>query len=174
MGYNYCIIIFGEKRRIMSLEKATEHLEKYGLSDRIKLFDVSSATVALAAAALGTREERIAKSLSFMLPDGAILVIAAGDAKVDNRKFKERFHTKAKMLDRAVVEDVIGHGVGGVCPFGVNRGVRVYLDRSLLRFDTVYPAAGTANSAVRLTPDELYLASEALEWIDVTSIPSDN
>jgi prolyl-tRNA editing enzyme YbaK/EbsC (Cys-tRNA(Pro) deacylase) len=106
-----------------------------------------------------------------MLPDGAILVIAAGDAKVDNRKFKEKFHAKAKMLDRAVVEEIIGHAVGGVCPFGVNEGVRVYLDKSLLRFDTVYPAAGTANSAVRLSPDELYLASEALEWVEVTTVP---
>jgi prolyl-tRNA editing enzyme YbaK/EbsC (Cys-tRNA(Pro) deacylase) len=155
----------------MSFEKAKAHLAKYSLCDRIKLFDVSSATVELAAAALGTKEERIAKSLSFMLPDGAILVIAAGDAKVDNRKFKEKFHAKAKMLDRDVVEEIIGHAVGGVCPFGVNEGVRVYLDKSLLRFDTVYPAAGTANSAVRLSPDELYLASEALEWVDVTIVP---
>ena len=154
----------------MSLEKATKHLEKYGLSDRIKLFDVSSATVSLAAAALGTAEQRIAKSLSFMTPDGVILVIAAGDAKVDNRKFKDAFHVKAKMLERETVENLIGHGVGGVCPFGINDGVSVYLDRSLLRFDVVYPAAGTANSAVRLTPDELYLASEAISWIDVTSI----
>ena len=99
-----------------------------------------------------------------------ILVIAAGDAKVDNRKFKDTFHVKAKMLERETVENLIGHGVGGVCPFGINDGVSVYLDRSLLRFDVVYPAAGTANSAVRLTPDELYLASEAISWIDVTSI----
>lgn len=155
----------------MSLEKARKHLDKYGLSERITLFEVSSATVALAAAALGTEEARIAKSLSFMTPDGVILVIAAGDAKVDNRKFKDTFLTKAKMLSRDLVESLIGHGVGGVCPFGVNEGVKVYLDRSLLRFDIVYPAAGTANSAVRLTPDELYAASLALSWVDVTSLP---
>ena len=146
----------------MSLVKAEKHLERYGLADRITLFEVSSATVSLAASALGTEEERIAKSLSCMTPDGAILVIASGEAKVDNRKFKDTFHVKAKMLDRDSVEPIIGHGVGGVCPFGINEGVGVYLDRSLLRFDIVYPAAGTANSAVRLTPDELYKAAEAI------------
>lgn len=158
----------------MSLVKAKKHLERYGLADRITLFEVSSATVSLAASALGTEEERIAKSLSFMTPDGAILVIASGDAKVDNRKFKDTFHVKAKMLDRDSVEPIIGHGVGGVCPFGINEGVGVYLDRSLLRFDIVYPAAGTANSAVRLTPDELYKAAEAISWVDVTSLPEAN
>lgn len=154
----------------MSLVKATEHLKKYGLENRIRLFEVSSATVALAAAALGTEEEKIAKTMSFLTPDGPILVVAAGDVRVDNRKFKDTFHTKAKMLSYEEVEPLIGHGVGGVCPFGVNEGVRVYLDRSLLRFETVYPAAGTAASAVELSVPELERASEALSWVDVTSV----
>lgn len=154
----------------MSLVKATEHLKKYGLENRIRLFEVSSATVSLAAAALGTEEEKIAKTMSFLTPDGPILVVAAGDVRVDNRKFKDTFHTKAKMLSCEEVEPLIGHGVGGVCPFGVNEGVRVYLDRSLLRFETVYPAAGTAASAVELSVPELERASEALSWVDVTSV----
>ena len=154
----------------MSLERAKKHLEKYGFLDRIYEFEVSSATVALAAEALGTEEARIAKSLSFMTADGPILVIAAGDVKVDNRKYKDRFLTKAKMIPFDEVETLIGHGVGGVCPFGINEGVRVYLDESLRRFDVVYPAAGTAASAVRLTVEELELASEAVCWVDVTAI----
>lgn len=155
----------------MSLEKAKKHLEKYGLAEKICLFDVSSATVALAAAALGTEEARIAKTLSFSLGDSQILVVAAGDAKINNHKYKETFGKKAKMLLYDEVEDLIGHGVGGVCPFGVNEGVKVYLDESLRRFDTVYPAAGTAQSAVRLTIGELEAASEFYSWVDVTSIP---
>ena len=155
----------------MSLEKAKMHLEKYGLSDRIRVFEVSSATVALAAEALGTEDARIAKSLSFMTPDGPILVIAAGDAKVSNSKFKAQFETKAKMLAYDEVEALIGHGVGGVCPFGVNEGVKVYLDESLRRFDKVYPAAGTASSAVELSVSELEAASEFSSWVDVTVIP---
>jgi len=115
----------------MSYDRAKAHLEKYGLSDRIRLFDVSSATVALAAEALGTEEARIAKSLSFDLGCSAILVIAAGDAKIDNSKFKAVFKTKAKMLDFDSVERLIGHAVGGVCPFGINDGIKVYLDESL-------------------------------------------
>lgn len=156
----------------MSFEKARLHLEKYGLADKIREFTVSSATVALAAEALGTEEARIAKSLSFMTPEGAILVIAAGDAKVSNGKFKATFNTKAKMLGYDEVETLIGHGVGGVCPFGVNEGVKVYLDESLRRFDIVYPAAGTASSAVELSVSELEAASEAIGWVDVTTIPS--
>ncbi len=155
----------------MSLAKAKEHLAKFGLADRIQEFSVSSATVALAAEALGTEEARIAKSLSFLTPDGPILVIAAGDAKVSNSKFKEYFHIKAKMIPFDEVESTIGHGVGGVCPFGVNEGVRVYLDESLYRFDVVYPAAGTAASAVRLTVSELEEASLFVAKIDVTTIP---
>ncbi len=155
----------------MSIERARAHLEKFGLADRIREFSVSSATVALAAAALGTEEARIAKSLSFILGDSAILVIAAGDAKVDNHKYKHFFEKKAKMIPFEEVEAVIGHAVGGVCPFGINDGVKVYLDESLRRFETVFPAAGTASSAIELTIDELETASCAVGWVDVTSLP---
>ena len=158
----------------MSIDKARAHLEKYSLADRIIEFDVSSATVSLAALALGTEEARIAKSLSFLTGDGPILVITAGDAKINNRKYKDTFGVKAKMIAFELVEELIGHGVGGVCPFGINDGVRVYLDESLRRFDIVYPAAGTAQSAVRLTIPELELASEPESWVDVTATPSDN
>ena len=156
----------------MSIERARAHLQKFGLADRIQEFTVSSATVALAAEALGTEEARIAKTLSFMTPDGAILVVCAGDAKVDNRKFKDTFLTKAKMISFSDVEQIIGHGVGGVCPFGVNEGVKVYLDNSLKRFDVIYPAAGTANSAVKLSVDELERSSLSIDWVDVTSLPN--
>ena len=155
----------------MSLERARAHLEKFGLADRIRLFSVSSATVALAAAALGTKEERIAKTLSFLTPEGPILVVAAGDAKVCNRKFKDTFMTKARMIPSEDVEALIGHGVGGVCPFGINDGVRVYIDESVFRFDTVYPAAGTAASAVELSASELERASLSLARVDVTTVP---
>ena len=157
----------------MSIERARAHLEKYGLSEKIREFEVSSATVALAAAALGTEEARIAKTLSFSLGDSAILVVAAGDAKVNNSKFKAYFQKKAKMLAFEEVEPLIGHGVGGVCPFGVNEGVKVYLDESLRRFEVVYPAAGTASSAVELTIPELERASESEGWVDVTTVPEE-
>ena len=152
----------------MSIERARAHLQKHGLEDRIKEFDVSSATVALAAQALGCEPERIAKSLSFEKGDGAILVLAAGDARIDNAKFKAQFGMKPKMLAAEKVEPLIGHGIGGVCPFGVNEGVPVYLDESLRRFDYVYPAAGTSASAVYLTLPELERASEYIGWINVT------
>ena len=151
----------------MSLEKAVRHLARYGLKERVQQFDVSSATVELAAQALGCEPAHIAKSLSFLVGDGAVLVVAAGDAKVDNQRYKAQFGTKAKMIPPAQVEQLVGHAVGGVCPFGVNEGVRVYLDESLRRFDIVYPAAGTSNSAVRLHLPELEKASEALGWVDV-------
>ena len=151
----------------MSIEKARAHLKKYGLEERIQEFTVSSATVALAAEALGCEPARIAKSLSFESRESAILVIAAGDARIDNAKFKQRFGMKAKMLSAEKVEPLIGHGVGGVCPFGVNAGVPVYLDESLKRFETVYPAAGTPSSAVHLSLSELERASEAVGWVDV-------
>ncbi len=157
----------------MSIERAKAHLTKYGLEGKIREFTVSSATVALAAAALGTEEARIAKTLSFALGEEVILVVAAGDAKVNNGKFKATFQKKAKMLPFELVEEKIGHGVGGVCPFGVNEGVRVYLDASLRRFDIVYPAAGTANSAVELTILELESASEFVSWVDVTAVPEE-
>ena len=154
----------------MSLERATAHLERFGLADRIKLFDVSSATVELAAQAVGCEPARIAKTLSFLLPDGPVLILAAGDARIDNSKYKARFHTKEKMIPHAQVEELIGHGVGGVCPFGIHDGVPVWLDESLRRFDIVYPAAGTSNSAVRLTLEELEQASQAQGWVDVCKL----
>lgn len=154
----------------MSLEKAKIHLEKFGLSDRIHEFDVSSATVELAAKALGCGEAEIAKSMAFIVDDKPIIVVCAGDTKIDNSKFKAKFHTKAKMIGFDELEPLIGHAAGGVCPFGVNVGVSVYLDESLKRFDTVYPAAGTANSAVRLTPAELEKASQTTAWVDVTKM----
>ena len=152
----------------MSIEKARAHLAKHGLEDRIQEFTVSSATVALAAEALGCEPARIAKTLSYMVDGGAILIVAAGDIRVDNRKFKDTFHTKAKMLSPEQAAEMIGHAVGGVCPFGVNEGVDVYLDESMKRFETVYPAAGTPSSAVHLSLSELERASEALGWVDVT------
>lgn len=154
----------------MSFEKAKAHLEKKGFADRIKEFDVSSATVALAAEAVGCEPSHIAKTLSFSLDDGAILVVAAGDTKVDNKKFKETFHTKAKMLAFDDVERLIGHSVGGVCPFGINDGVKVYFDESLRRFDYIYPACGSSNSAVKLSCEDLENAVENGEWVDVCKI----
>ena len=152
----------------MSIDRSRAHLARHALAERIIEFEVSSATVALAAQALGCEEARIAKTLSFERGDGALLVVAAGDARVDNAKFKQRFGMKARMLSAERVESLVGHGVGGVCPFGVNADVPVYLDESLRRFDVVYPAAGTGASAVRLTIDELARASEAEGWVDVT------
>lgn len=155
----------------MAFEIAKNHLIKKGYSDRIMEFEVSSATVELAAIAVGTEPARIAKSLTFMVDDAAVMVICAGDAKVANSKFKAFFHTKAKMLTYDEVGTLIGHNVGGVCPFGINSGVKVYLDESLKRFDIVYPACGSDNSAVKLTIPELEDASDYLEWVDVCNIP---
>ena len=151
----------------MSMERARAHLAKYGLEDRIQEFDVSSATVELAAKALNTECARIAKTLSYMVDGNAILVVAAGDIRIDNPKFKAVFHTKAKMLTPDQAAEMIGHAVGGVCPFGVNEGVKVYLDESLRRFETVFPACGTASSAVELTIPELERASEFTAWVDL-------
>ena len=155
----------------MSYELAKAHLEKYDLADRIQLFDVSSATVELAAQAVGVEGARIAKTLSFKLESGCILILAAGDARIDNKKYKATFHKKASMPSPDEVLEQIGHPVGGVCPFGIKSGVPVYLDESLKRFDIVYPAAGTGNSAVKLTIDELYTCSEAVGWVDVCKLP---
>ena len=151
----------------MSIEKVRAYFKTCGIEDRIREFDVSSATVALAAQAVGCEEARIAKTLSFMVDGGPILIVAAGDAKVDNHKYKEFFHTKAKMLSPQEAEELVGHAVGGVCPFGVNDGVKVYLDESLKRFDVVYPACGSANSAVRLAIPELEESSGYEAWVDV-------
>ena len=152
----------------MSMERAKAHLQKKGFLDRVIEPEVQTATVAEAAAALGCAESHIAKTLSFYDgEDRAILILAAGDAKIDNRKFKDKFGRKAKMLAAEDVEPMTGHAIGGVCPFGVNDGVQIYCDESLKRFDYVYPAAGNAHSGVKLTCEELFGAADALDWIDV-------
>ena len=151
----------------MSLIKAKEHLKKYGLEDKIMEFPVSSATVKEAAIALSCKEEEIAKTLSFIIDDKPVLIVTSGDQKIDNSKYKTEFHTKAKMIPFDEVENKIGHGVGGVCPFGINADVKVYLDTSLKRFKTIYPACGTSNSAVKLTIEELEKTSNYIKWIDV-------
>ncbi|HIU22751.1 MAG TPA: YbaK/EbsC family protein [Candidatus Fimihabitans intestinipullorum] len=154
----------------MSFLKAKENLQKYGLENKIMEFTVSSATVKEAAKAIDCKEEEIAKTLSFIVSDHPILIVVAGDSKIDNSKFKREFHTKAKMIPFDQVENLIGHAVGGVCPFGVNEGVTVYLDDSLKRFEVIYPACGSANSAVKLTLDELEKASNYQKWVDVCKI----
>lgn len=154
----------------MSIQKVREYLAAYGAADRIREFDVSSATVELAAKALGCAESRIAKTLSFMLGDRVVLVVAAGDVKVDNRKYKDFFGGKAKMLAREDAERLTGHAVGGVCPFAVNDGVEVWLDESLKRFGTVFPACGSSSSAIELTLDELEKFSRAKGWTDVCKL----
>lgn len=151
----------------MSIETVRNYLRERGLADRIIEFSQSSATVELAAEANHCEPARIAKTLSFAVGDECILIVAAGDAKIDNAKYKARFGTKAKMLAHDEVPVRVGHAVGGVCPFAIKEGVHVYLDQSLRRFETVFPAAGNAASAVRLTPDELERASEAEGWVDV-------
>ena len=151
----------------MAIEKVKEYFAKCGIADRVREFDVSSATVELAATALGCEPCRIAKSLSFFVGDKPILVVTAGDVKVDNAKYKTRFGVKAKMLTFDEVEPTIGYGVGGVCPFAVNDGVEVYLDESLKRFETVFPACGSANSAIELTIPELEKYSGFTAWVDV-------
>ena len=151
----------------MAIEKVREYFKAFSMEDRILEFDVSSATVELAAQAVGCEPERIAKTLSFMLPEGPILIVAAGDAKIDNRKFKDQFHTKAKMLTPDEVVELVGHAIGGVCPFGINEGVTVYLDESLKRFETVFPACGSSNSAIELTIPDLEKYSGYSAWIDV-------
>ena len=152
----------------MSIDRARAHLKKHGLEDRIIELEVSSATVALAAQALGCETAHIAKTLSFESGESAILVLAAGDARIDNAKFKAQFGMKARMLGADRVEPLIGHAIGGVCPFGVNPGIPVYLDESLRPFEIVYPAAGNSASGVRLTIPELERASEAIGWVHVT------
>ena len=151
----------------MSIERVKEYFNKHGMGERVREFEVSSATVELAAAALNCEGCRIAKTLSFMLGDRAILIVTAGDAKVDNRKYKDRFSAKARMLSPDEVVALIGHAVGGVCPFAINEGVTVYLDESLRRFETVFPACGSANSAIELTIPELEAYSGYSEWVDV-------
>lgn len=152
----------------MGMESARAWLAARGLEDRIREFSVSSATVELAAQALGVEPGRIAKTLSFYHGESALLVLAAGDAKIDNRKFKDQFGCKAKMLTPEDALRFTGHAVGGICPFGLAQPLEVYLDRSLLRYDVVYPACGTGSSAVALSCDELERASQSAGWVDVT------
>ena len=151
----------------MAIDKVRAYFRQSGMEGRILEFDVSSATVDLAAQALGCQPCRIAKTLSFLVDGKAILIVAAGDAKIDNPKYKARFGTKAKMLSPQEVDELIGHSVGGVCPFAVNEGVTVYLDESLKRFGTVFPACGSGNSAIELTIPELERYSGYAAWVDV-------
>ena len=151
----------------MAIEKVREYFNTFGIVDRIQEFDVSSATVELAAAALGCEPARIAKTLSFIVGDRPVLIVSAGDVKIDNPKYKAQFGTKAKMLSPEQAVELIGHAVGGVCPFAVKDGVTVYLDESLKRFQTVYPACGSSNSAIELTIPELEQYSGYSEWVDV-------
>ncbi len=151
----------------MSIEKVRSHFKTLGIEDRILEFEVSSATVELAALAVGVEPARIAKTLSFKVDEKCVLIVTAGDAKIDNPKYKAQFHTKAKMLTADEAVELIGHAVGGVCPFAVNEGVEVYLDVSLRRFETVFPACGSSNSAIELTCDELSKFSGSSNWIDV-------
>jgi len=151
----------------MSIEKVRTYLTQYGLDSRVLEFETSSATVELAAAAAGCEPARIAKSLSFLVDGKAILVVTAGDAKVDNVKYKAQFGTKAKMLSPDQVVEMVGHAVGGVCPFAINEGVAVYLDNSLRRFESVFPACGSSNSAIELTIPELEKSSRYTQWVDV-------
>lgn len=155
----------------MSIEKVKAYFASRGMAERVLEFPVSSATVALAAEALGCEPCRIAKTLSFLVEDRPILIVAAGDAKIDNPKYKAQFGTKAKMLTPEQAEELIGHAVGGVCPFAVNEGVTVYLDESLKRFQTVFPACGSGNSAIELTIPELEEHSGYAGWVDVCKLP---
>ena len=154
----------------MSLERVKKYFEEKGIAHRIQEFESSSATVALAAAALQCEENRIAKTLSFHVGEKVVLIVAAGDCKIDNAKYKAQFGAKAKMLSFDEAEPLIGHAVGGVCPFAVNVGVETYLDISLKRFTTVFPACGSSNSAIELSLDELEEYSGYKEWVDVCKI----
>lgn len=152
----------------MAIDRVKEYFKAFGMEARILEFATSSATVELAAEAANTEPRRIAKTLSFMSGEQPILVVAAGDAKVDNHKYKEKFGKKAKMLTAEQVEELVGHAVGGVCPFGINEGLEVYLDESLRRFETVFPACGSSNSAIELTIPELEKYAESfVSWVDV-------
>lgn len=154
----------------MSIEKVREYFKTKGIDGRIQEFEISSATVPLAAKALHCEESRIAKTLSFHIGEKVILIVAAGDAKIDNAKYKAQFGTKAKMLSFGEAEPLIGHAVGGICPFAVNEGVEIYLDTSLKRFTTVFPACGSSNSAIELSLQELEEYSDFIKWIDVCKI----
>lgn len=152
----------------MSIEKVKEYFKQFGIENKIIELSQSSATVELAAIALGCEGQRIAKTLSFLVEEKPILVVAAGDAKIDNKKYRTFFNAKAKMIAFEEVEKYIGHNVGGVCPFGINPDVKVYLDDSLKRFNTIFPACGSSNSAIELTNEELEkYSSNFVSWVDV-------
>ena len=153
-----------------SIKKVRDYLKPFGIDDKIMELPVSSATVALAAQAVGTEPARIAKTLAFDIDGTSLLIVCAGDTKIDNAKYTARFHAKAKMLPPDEVPDRIGHAVGGVCPFAVKKEVSIFLDISLKRFPVVYPACGSANSAIALTPEEIFRLSGASEWVDVCKL----
>lgn len=154
----------------MSIEKGKEYFAQFNMTDRILEFDASSATVELAAKALGVEGARIAKTLSFMVGEQPILILMAGDVKADNKKYKEQFHVKAKMMSAEQLDEFVGHKIGGVCPFGIKDGVDVYLDESLKRFETVFPAVGSSNSAIELTISELEKYSNCKEWVCISKM----
>ena len=155
----------------MSIEKVRDYFKGFDMEDKVLEFEVSSATVQLAAIALGTEEARIAKTMSFKKDNGCILVITAGDVKIDNAKYRHTFGLKAKMLTPDEVIELVGHAIGGVCPFAVNEGViGIYIDESVKRFETIFPACGSSNSAIELTPDELFKYSNADAWVDVCKL----
>lgn len=154
----------------MAIEKVKDYFKTFNMENRIIEFTSSSATVELAALALNCEPCRIAKTLSFLVNESAILIVCAGDVKIDNAKYKATFNTKAKMLEFEQVEPLIGHAVGGVCPFAINQNVKVYLDESLKRFETVFPACGSSNSAIELTISELEKYSNFVSWIDVCKL----
>ena len=157
----------------MAFDKAKAYLEKYGLADRIIVTEHSSATVSEAAEAIGCEPAMIAKTLSFLQEDQPVLILADGLARIDNRKYKERFHCKARMIPAELVEPLIGHDIGGVCPFGIHQDVRVYLDESLRKHEFVYPAVGTDHSGVKLTIPELETCCSGAEWVDVCKQPGE-
>ncbi|MFJ7828286.1 YbaK/EbsC family protein [Psychrobacillus sp. NPDC096623] len=151
----------------MAIELVREYFKGFGMENKIQEYEASSATVELAAIALNVEPARIAKTLSFKFDEGCILIVAAGDTKIDNAKFKSIFKVKAKMLSPDEVLEQVGHAVGGVCPFGIPAHINVYLDESLKRFETIFPACGSSNSAIELTCEELFSVAKAVEWVDV-------
>lgn len=151
----------------MAIEKVKEYFKQFGMADKVLEFDQSSATVDLAAEALGCEPARIAKTLSFRKDEGCLIIVMAGDAKIDNKKFKQKFGMKARMLSPEEVNTLVGHAIGGVCPFAINPDIPVYLDISMQRFSTVFPACGSGNSAIELTCEQLEKYADSLEWIDV-------
>ena len=155
----------------MAIDRVRAYFREFGIEDKVMELENSSATVELAAEALGTDAKRIAKTLSFLVDESPILIVAAGDARIDNKKYKTLFGSKAKMIQSEDVEKLIGHQIGGVCPFAINDGVKVYLDESLKRFETVFPACGSSNSAIELTLPELEKYSKSANWIDVSKLP---